>query len=110
MLNTKLSAEHLAHIQQNQAIYGMKKTLALGQVTATSTVLSILGKDNVLHLLRRHARKDWGDVDEMDWYQNEQALLMGGRIVSSYHIEDEAVFVITEVDRSYTTIMMAYEY
>ncbi|KAE9541348.1 type I restriction endonuclease subunit M [Ursidibacter maritimus] len=110
MLETKLSAEHLAQIRQNQAIYGMKKTVELGQVNATSTVFSILGKDNVLNLLRRHMRKDWGDIDELDWYQNEQALLMGERVISSYRIENETVFVITGSDRSYTTIMMAYEY
>ncbi|QLB13898.1 hypothetical protein A6A11_03700 [Bisgaardia hudsonensis] len=100
----------LAHIQQVQAIHGIIETVELGQVFATSTVVSLLGEDQILKLLQRHIHKDWGDLEETDWYQNELSLLMGNRIVSSYHINNEKIFIITEANRSYTTIMMAYEY
>ncbi|MCI7354327.1 MAG: hypothetical protein SPE06_06745 [[Actinobacillus] rossii] len=82
----------------------------LGSIQATPAVIEFMGKNKALELVHRHEYKDYGDLDEHDIYANELSLLLGNRIVSSYQIEGEKIFIITEADRSYTTIMMAYEY
>lgn len=110
MVNSQLSADTLAQLKQAQAIYGVKYTVPLGHITATSTVMSILNTNDIWDLIHRHQRKDWGDIGESDWYQNEMALMQGNRIISNYQVNSESVFVITEADRSYTTVLMAYEY
>jgi hypothetical protein len=61
--------------------------------------------------LRRHAGGDWGDVDGHDWKQNQIALREGGRLMSAYQTRNgETVWVITEADRSATTILLPSEY
>lgn len=61
-------------------------------------------------LLARHATGDWGDVPPEDARENEYSLAHGFRIVSSYPIAGVAVWVITESDRSATTILMPQDY
>ena len=61
--------------------------------------------------LRRHAKCDWGDVDGHDIKQNEIALRDGGRLLSAYSTrKGETVWVITEADRSATTLLLPSEY
>jgi hypothetical protein len=61
--------------------------------------------------LRRHATGDWGDVDGHDWKENQIALREGGRLVSAYQTtKGESLWVITEADRSATTILLPSEY
>ncbi|AIJ31179.1 hypothetical protein [Actinobacillus suis] len=86
------------------------ETVKLGTISATRAVIELLGKNKALELIHRHEYKDYGDLDEHDIYANELSLLVGNRIVSSYQVENEKIFIITEADRSYTTIMMANEY
>lgn len=85
-------------------------TVNLGKVCATQAVIDIFGKDKILKLIRRHEHKDYGDLDEHDIYANELALICNHRVVSRYHVENEMVYVITEADRSCTTILFSYEY
>jgi hypothetical protein len=63
-------------------------------------------------LFQRHAQGDWGDVCEEDWALNDLALADGdGRIFSSYELpESGKVWVITEADRSVTTLLLPEEY
>lgn len=73
-----------------------------------------------LTLLARHLRGDWGDVDVHDAAQNEIALLNGLRLLSSYSLQrtnsegvkgvTDVVWVITEADRSVTTLLLPDEY
>lgn len=65
---------------------------------------------DILNLLDRHANGDWGDLSEEDKQLNDQAVYNSDRIVSCYHLNDEKIYIITEHDRSYTTIMFADEY
>jgi hypothetical protein len=59
----------------------------------------------------RHLRGDWGNVDKHDWQLNDEAHEFGGRILSEYFSQDHVKFwLITECDRSVTTILLPEEY
>lgn len=95
---------------------------SLGQVVATPAALQTLERlgKSVLEFIERHIRGDWGDLSEDDKQANEDALVDGSRILSSYVLEgegDDAVklWIITEAeddsgDRVATTLMLADEY
>jgi len=61
--------------------------------------------------LARHLRGDWGDLCPEDWDANERALQYGGRLFSAYQEEGlPKIWIITEADRSATTILFPEEY
>lgn len=85
----------------------------LGRVVATPGALAAL--EHVGHIpldyVRRHAMGDWGDLDAHDVLVNEHALVHGGRLLSSYILTDtQRLWVITEHDRSATTLLLPSEY
>ena len=85
----------------------------LGLTTITPAALEALECLGVSpsELLERHVAGDWGDVPPEDARENEHALERGFRIMSSYPLSDEVrVWVLTEADRSSTTILLAEEY
>ena len=53
---------------------------------------------------------DWGDLNKADQEANKQALIEDHRIFSSYDFGNEKVWVITEADRSITTILLPIDY
>jgi hypothetical protein len=57
-----------------------------------------------------HSRGDWGDLDNEDKATNKAALRNGGRLLSSYTAEGTKIWIITEHDRSVTTILFPSEY
>lgn len=62
-------------------------------------------------LLARHASGDWGDLGEEGWQANERALTTGARLFSAYTLLTRArLWVITEADRSSTTLLTPEEY
>src|SRR5579863_364776 len=73
--------------------------------------LDAAGIEGVL-LLARHIRGDWGDLSVEDATANELALLTGKRLLSSYDLPDGQgkVWIVTEPDRSMTTILRPDEY
>ncbi len=84
----------------------------LGRVVATPGALKLLeeaGEDPLRHLAR-HASGDWGDLDTHDRRENERSLKHGWRLLSSYSVGDRRVWIITEANRSYTTILLPEEY
>ena len=84
----------------------------LGQVVATSGALKLLeevGEDPCL-LLARHSSGDWGELDAHDRRENELSLRHGWRILSSYPVGNSRIWIITEADRSVTTILLPEEY
>ncbi len=86
--------------------------LPLGKVLATPGALQLLqdaGEDPALYLAR-HASGDWGDVPSEDARENERSLEHGWRVLSSYPVGGRRVWVITEADRSVTTILLPEEY
>jgi hypothetical protein len=61
--------------------------------------------------LRRHLACDWSEMTTEDRDSNEAAITYEDRIFSGYDLKDGTrMFVITEWDRSYTTLMLADEY
>ncbi len=84
----------------------------LGRVVATPGALRLLeetGEDPLL-LLARHQAGDWGELDEQDRRENALSLRHGWRLVSRYPVGEGVVWIITEADRSYTTILLPEEY
>ena len=82
-----------------------------GTVVATVGALQVADNHAILELLRRHLAGDWGDVDKDDAKANEDAITHGERILSSYRTESgEKLWVITEADRSATTVLTPGEY
>jgi len=82
----------------------------LGQVVATPGALELTGFA-VRTALARHKAGDWGDLDHEDKQANEDAIKHGSRILSSYKDVDGTKFwIITEADRSSTTVLLPDEY
>ena len=94
----------------------------LGQLCQTPGAQEVLQRYQVnpFQLIGRHVRGDWGDVCEEDARANEDALREGARVLSAYTLpplSSEAetlrptkVWLITEADRSVTTILLPEEY
>jgi hypothetical protein len=86
--------------------------LPLGKVLATPGALKLLLDvgEHPFDYLARHATGDWGDLCAFDRQQNEKALRTGERVFSSYDTPAGKVWVITEADRSVTSILLPDEY
>lgn len=86
--------------------------LELGQVVATPGALAALSRDDILRALSRHAGGDWGDIGTEDAAENELSLREGFRILSAYRSAADGTkfWVITEADRSVTTVLLPDEY
>ncbi len=83
----------------------------LGQTVVTSNALNRISHDEILNALSRHVRGDWGTLDAEDFKSNERALQSGGRLFSAYHSVQKIKFwIITECDRSVTTILLPEDY
>ena len=81
----------------------------LGQIVATSGTEN-LPYPRMMEALERHATGDWGNVPQEDAKTNNLAIKHGGRILSSYTIQDEVVWIITESSREITTFLLPSEY
>jgi hypothetical protein len=87
------------------------RSLELGQIVATANAVSQLPNSAILIAIGRHCSGDWGDVCEEDRKANEFAFLNGERILSVYHTGTGVKFwIITEWDRSITTVLMPDDY
>ncbi len=77
----------------------------------TPNALAHLTQDDILHGLQRHQAGDWGDVGEHDRTANECALIESTRLWSVYHSANGLKFwIITEADRSVTTVLLPEDY
>ena len=84
---------------------------SLGALVATPNALAHVPYDEILVALSRHVRGDWGTMDPEDLETNEQALKRGGRLFSSYQsIGNVKFWIITEADRSATTVLLPEDY
>ena len=83
----------------------------LGRTVATPAALGTVSQSDIVAALRRHASGDWGDVDPDDRAANDLALTSGGRLLSVYELVNGITFwVITEADRSVTTVLLPDDY
>lgn len=83
-----------------------------GQVVATPTVIEAINEEDVQKALIRHLRGDWGELDDEDRKANDRALKSGEeRMLSAYKDRHGTKFwIITEWDRSLTTILLPSDY
>lgn len=83
----------------------------LGHTYATPAVLRALSVHEVAIALARHAAGDWGDVCPEDAAANESSLRCGARLLSVYRSAHGRTFwIITEANRSSTTILLPEDY
>ena len=82
-----------------------------GRLVATSGVLDAIPQNELIRGVARHIRGDWGEVCGEDQQRNDEALKCGERLLSAYHSAAGIKFwVITEADRSATTVLLPSEY
>jgi len=85
----------------------------LGETVATPSALAALDIAGVTPetLLACHERGDWGDLSDHDRQMNDRALPSGGRLLSAYRLPDGTrVWIVTEADRSATTLLLPDDY
>jgi hypothetical protein len=88
-------------------------SFTLGRIVATPGALKAMQRsgERPASFLLRHARGDWGELDNFDKGQNDIALREGSRILSSYKTrKGETIWIITEADRSSTCLLLPEEY
>ncbi len=82
----------------------------LGQLAITANASLRLSTEEVMTALARHASGDWGDLCPEDAMANDAALQEGGRLLSAYGQGEERFWIITEADRSATTVLLPDDY
>ncbi len=88
----------------------------LGSCVATPGAIQVLEEEGgdwrmtAAIYLTRHQDCDWGDVPPADVRENELSVREGFRVLSSYEVAGERIWVITEADRSSTCILLPEEY
>jgi hypothetical protein len=90
-----------------------RQKFPLGRIVATPAALEALARsgDSAHSLFMRHATGDWGDVCAADKRANDDALAKGERLLSAYLLRDGTkVWVITEWDRSASTLLLPSDY
>lgn len=100
----------MAHTQAHSNI---SAPLPLGVIVMTPGAIDALAAagQEAASLIARHARGDWGSVSPEDAMENDRAVVTGHRVLSRYVLANQApLWVITESDRSVTTILLPEEY
>lgn len=84
---------------------------SLGQTVITANANAVLPELDVALALQRHQNGDWGEVNEHDRKENEYSLHHSARLVSTYQsVRGQKFYVITEWDRSVTTVLLPEDY
>ncbi len=83
----------------------------LGRLHGTPNALTSIPTPEILIALRRHVTGDWGDLDDHDRQENEFSLTRNLRLFSVYHsTQGVAFYIITQADRSVTTVLLPEDY
>ena len=83
----------------------------LGQLLSTPGAIGAATQEDLMRCIGRHVRGDWGALCDADQRANDQALTSGGRLLSAYLLPSGVkLWVITEADRSATTVLLPDEY
>ena len=94
----------------------MTVAINMGRFLMTRGVNDLVAEDEaftkfVMSSLTRHCRRDWGDITDEDKQENELSLKEGYRLLSAYESKGlPKIWIITEADRSATTILFPDEY
>jgi hypothetical protein len=97
----------------SQQSHNPRPKFPLGDIVATPGAIEALreAKQTPLALLVRHQQGDWGNLDEEDQAENEFSLTHDLRLLSAYTLPTEVkIWVITEADRSVTTLLLPSDY
>ncbi len=90
---------------------GTRARFPPGRIVATSNALASLTEVDIAQALARHLSGDWGELDDHDRKENEFSLTHELRLFSVYHSAAGVRFyVITEADRSVTTVLLPEDY
>jgi hypothetical protein len=83
-----------------------------GQIVATPNALENVPELDMALALDRHTKGDWGDLTDEDRQANDDAITNGGRLLSSYRTVPSGTkfWIITEADRSATTVLLPEDY
>ena len=88
-----------------------------GRFLATPAVLEAVPRGIINAAIERHLNGDWGDVCNADKRANDRALKDGSRLLSVYHTpalgdkkRETKFWIITEADRSATTVLLPSDY
>ena len=87
----------------------------LGKLVMTSGIQNIINEKpnyqyELVNYLNRYLNEDWGDLCDDDKQMNEDAIRNNERLLASYVTSGGKIYIITERDRSYTTILLRSEY
>ncbi len=85
----------------------------LGRIVATPGALTALQRagQSPDELLTKHAHGQWGDLSDDDWKENNYSVSRALRLLSAYRLcTGETLWLITEADRSATTLLLPQEY
>jgi hypothetical protein len=82
----------------------------LGVTVMTANAAQLLHPAAVDAALRRHAAGDWGDICPDDARENERSLKHACRLMSVYGSDERRFWIITEADRSVTTVLLPLDY
>jgi hypothetical protein len=85
-------------------------TFPIGMLVNTPGVSERISPAAIQAAVNRYCLRDWGDLDEEDTEANNDAVAHGGRILAVYDDNGEKFWIITEYDRSVTTILLPEEY
>ena len=97
--------------QPSKAMSKYLSEVPLGRIVATPGAVASVTAEEAAEALNRHMHGDWGDVSPQDWESNDAAFDEGERLLSSYRTDNGVKFwVITEADRSATTVLLPEEY
>ena len=89
----------------------LRTQISLGKTVITANAMGTLDQDSVQEALRRHANGDWGDLSPEDRQENDLSAREGFRILSAYtDTQGTKFWIITEADRSATTVLLPEDY
>jgi hypothetical protein len=99
------------HFKENQPMTIAHPKFRLGRTVITTAAKATLNAHDVTYAVRRHECGDWGDCGDEDWNENELSLQQGARLLSVYRDRNgHAFWIITEADRSSTTVLLPEDY
>jgi hypothetical protein len=82
--------------------------LPLGRVVVTKTAFETIAPYDIGAAIGNHKNCNWGAVSDEDWVRNNEAVTQGHQIVSAYKSKaGERFWIITEADRSCTTVLLS---
>jgi hypothetical protein len=92
-------------------VLSVESEFPLGELSITPGARDALSERDIETALNKHASGNWGELEREDIEANEDSLKRGGRLLSVYHSGIGGRFyIITEADRSHTTILLPFEY